>query len=210
MKKALFSTVFLLFMVSATFAADIRKSACRISTSQGTGSGLVIDIKDNTIWVFTCAHNVPNGYNAVNVEFFTTLELSKKIKGNVYKIRKGSSAGDDFCALWIRKSDLGDYPVPPPILVAPKSYKITSGGKIRYTGCSLGTWPTYTLSGHVLKNKGKMFTFKPIPHHGDSGSGIVNENDEMIGIVYAYTSDGKDCVGMAVSLGNIYEIMGWK
>jgi len=186
------------------FVRSLFMSVCRVSN---VGSGVVFAEDKDSVWVMTAGHVVtdPKGKldKKIFVTFFTTGKQSHDMKAEKLWLNYKVKTTSDIAFLKVKKTEFKGYPVPEPIVIAPKDTKLKSGQGIFSCGCPKAMWPT-AFKGHVVGTKYDRFTFIPQPLGGRSGSAVVTE-DGIVGIIIWKTVGGKARYGTAISLAKIYE-----
>lgn len=218
MKKIWFLLVSLCLTTPLQAASldDALRASCRINT---TCSGMVYTEDKEFYYVLSAGHcfyyadktPVKDTY----VQFYHTGYESHQIPAKViwHKYLKDADQIDpetttkmsttDLGILKFKKIDLKNYPKPNVVKMATKP--ATSGDVIYTAGAGGGAWPS-AIKGNVFKLKKEIFLFNPRPRPGRSGSGIINEEGKLVGIIIWVLPDH----GAALTMDKVSELAAWK
>ena len=165
------------------------KEKCPVGEYSRSGSGMAIFVEKNKMTVVTAGHvcDAQPDLNKVNKHSQITNVID--FNGRIHQAWKvhhsfvdGAGSGD-HCLLWVPTLEV------PRVSVARKTPTI--GERVRYLGAPLGVYhyPTVAIfegifSG-IVDASSSLVTFPAIG--GASGSAVLNENGEIIGILFAST-----------------------
>lgn len=175
--------IFALAVAAATSiaaAADFFESVCRVSRSNGRGTGWVFSADDTVCHVLTNRH-VVGGSSTVSVEFWQQGHKSSRVPGRV--IWRSRNRRHDLAVVEI---DLSEFPAglePTVIPLAPRGSDPERGETIMTVGCPRASW-AQASRGHLKGYRGGHYLLVPSVIPGQSGSPILNFNGtEALGVV---------------------------
>jgi len=219
--------VFVLFLLSNTVFAEDKndlKSAVRIVTDHGIGSGTVFVEDEFYYYILTCGHlhSIKDhvvAYGLVKIDFFDDDEFKLRIYGDFIRSEVNIEKRIDLAIIRFGKAAVHGYNINI-LKLAPEDTIIKKGQTIHSTGFPFGNWPM-SWGGKIDTVFEKMVAFSPNPFSGQSGSSIRNTDDLIIGvIVYSVntiTNNGRPQYmgtngyslgnGGAISLKAIYQFL---
>jgi len=229
--KSIIITIVLILGISLPLNAkpltldEVLEGSCRISVSNGIGSGTCI-AKDKEYYIFlTNGHVVENAKTAY-VELFRRGYKSYKIPATVLKTFWQDGTDKDFSLLGVDEKYVSQCP-PRIIPLVPLGYDIPVG-YVCAAGCPEGKW-LCGWEGRIEEKKGTRLVFAPPPVGGQSGSGLLvnwkDANGELhtrVGAVITFRigdegifSDRRDANGFELAKGaalpitTLYKLLGY-
>lgn len=175
-------------------------AAVRVRAGESLGSGAVFEVDPQRAWVLTCAH-VVGAQRAVEVEFWHRGHGSRPLPGVVV----AADASVDAAVVAVPTARLGGVPIQALPFAKPEA-TLQAGAPVFSTGSAQGAWPT-TFLGHALGYSQIGLEFMPPPANGRSGSAVVNEAGEIVGVLRA-RREGGDAVGIATPIQEVYRVWG--
>lgn len=204
--------VFLL-LIAATLAAwypavgsdleQLHSATARLRAADGgTGTGTAFDVSNGYVFLVTCAH-VATG-DSMQVEWFYRGHQSKALPGRVLW-RDGNA---DVAVVMVPVSALGGV-VPPVIPLAKPDYVVEPNASVYTVGSANGVWPT-GFEGHARGYDQMGLTFTPPPQNGRSGSAMIDESGQIVGVVRARSESQSGSYGIATPVQALYALWGNK
>lgn len=217
--KWFFSLALLLCMAIPAFAQPnahrLQEVTCRVRSAQGTGTGVVVGLTQDSIIVLTCQHVVDRMYpdsivlagfeNEAACQFFCKGYESTYIRSQVIW-RGNTQAGSkvtirDAAILKVPRAQLPPERTPKPM---PLGIGLPAeGASVINVGCADGAWPTL-LDIRVTKGTptapGHFCTFPP-PKAGRSGGPIFDvDGERILGLINVSHGEGSaDARGGVIS-----------
>ncbi len=210
--------IFLILLVpSSAFGGieDIYYSVCRITDDRMIGTAFCYKEDKNKYYCLTAGHCHHTG--KVLVDLFHDGYILR-VNGNFIDYKNISFTTTDYGIITIDKTEIKDYSLLKPLKLASK---IPTKGIIWTLGCSDGSWPSL-YKGRILNEKDMrpmpyidklsysielvkltkdMVFFSPPPNQGRSGSPLLNDKYEVIGMILM--SGGTGNGGIAVSVDTL-------
>lgn len=182
---------------------DCIDATCRVTTvgtNASRGTGVVFEIKDDTVYVITNAHVATT--KKMKLEFWRDGHKLDKVDG-VTTIRDRKR---DVAVIELDASVFGEQ-LPTVIPLAARDTILEAGQEVLSVGCPRGGWAK-AWSGHVLRyDGGNRVVFQPAPVGGQSGSAIFNaDGSKIVALLNLMELDsrGRSTRGLAVNLQEIY------
>lgn len=130
----------------------------------------------------------------MTVEFYVNGVNSKEIKARLVESKLNRALHNllldvkDCAILKVSKEDVAIENMPPILKLAPNDTKIKVGDVVMSAGCPKLSWPSMfvgRVSGLGFRGD-ETFEFNPVIIPGRSGSPVLNEKHQVIGIVIWY------------------------
>lgn len=214
--KKIFLLVVLLLVPSVVFAGidEVNNSVCRTqSPKEGFKcTAFAFNEDEENIYCLSCGHCYKEEYTFLNL---THGPEPKNITAKAIYHKFVNNTSTDVTIIEVAKKDFEDYPLLRPLKFADS---VPQKDEIMWThGCSLGSWPSaykgrilpvQDLSGTpIIYDDGMMF-FNPAANVGRSGSPILNEDYEVIGMVNMKAEKGDEIrFGIGVSSVKLLELI---
>ena len=210
--------LFLLFsFISVTASADINEvnnSVCK-TTSVKEGfmcTAFAFNEDESNIYCLSCGHCYKEEDVILHLSHNTNLKLIMA-KAIYHKFINNTST--DVTIIEVAKKDFQDYPLLRPLKFADS---VPKKDEIMWThGCSLGSWPSaykgrilpvQDLSGTPIVPDDGMIYFSPAANVGRSGSPILNDSYEVVGMVNMKAEKGNEIrFGIGVSSTKLLELI---
>lgn len=177
----------------ARLQAGVVKITAKTDGSPKVGTGFIVRIDKDTVYIITAAHVVA-GDRQPQVEFFPKRNVSVPAE-----VLPGAEGGDEVRGLAMLMVK-GKDNIPSGIAALPlaSNVRLSGGEDLILIGFPRGGGPWAIIKGNVSSRQGRDIYFSPTVGEGNSGGPII-QNGKVVGLVGA----GSQSIGQGVTVRSI-------